>query len=139
FSPGAPGQWTESTPHVFNGAPDGVDPLQNPVFDTNGNLFGTTYSGGDIADCYNACGTIYELVPQQDGSWSESIVYNFASLSGGADGYQPLAGVIADGKGHFFGTTTKGGAVTGLSPAAGAASTNLRRKFRAVCLRPNQH
>lgn len=116
FSPSGPGRWIESAAHVFNGPPDGADPYQNPVSDSNGNLFGTTYSGGDVADCYDACGTIYELVPQEGGGWNESVVYNFGILSGGADGYQPVAGLTSDGKGHFFGTTTKGGAVTGMRP-----------------------
>lgn len=116
LSPGGRGQWNETTPYVFNGPPDGVDPFQNPVFDSSGNLFGTTYNGGDIDDCYDECGVIYELVPQEGGGWSESVVYNFASLSGGADGYAPVAGLVSDGKGHFFGTTTKGGAVIGKRP-----------------------
>jgi uncharacterized repeat protein (TIGR03803 family) len=116
LSPAGPDQWNESVLHVFNGPPDGVNPFQNPALDASGNLFGTTYNGGDIADCYDACGVIYELQPQRDGDWRESVVYNFASLSGGADGYAPVAGLILDGQGHFFGTTVKGGAVIGKRP-----------------------
>lgn len=116
FAPQGGGVWSETTPHAFDGAPDGVLPFQNPVFDANGNLYGTTYSGGDISGCYDACGTIYELVPQMDGTWTESVVYDFGTLSGGADGYQPVAGLIGDGKGHFYGTTTKGGDVSGVRP-----------------------
>ncbi|HEY3776502.1 MAG TPA: choice-of-anchor tandem repeat GloVer-containing protein [Rhizomicrobium sp.] len=116
FSPQAGGAWSESTPYLLNGSPDGNGPFQNPVMDTKGNLFGTTYNGGDIADCWDACGIIYELVPQKNGTWSESVVYDFATLSSGADGYAPVAGLIRDSKGNFYGTTTKGGAVSGLRP-----------------------
>lgn len=116
FSPQGGGVWNESIPYDFNVSPDGQNPYQNPVFDANGNLFGTTYSGGDIAQCYDACGTIYELVPQTGGTWSESVVYDFGSLSGGADGYQPVAGLIRDSNGNFYGTTGKGGAVLGKRP-----------------------
>jgi len=48
LSPGANGTWTEKILHRF--APDGVDGvtpfLGGLVFDANGNLYGTTQSGG---------------------------------------------------------------------------------------------
>ncbi|HEX3431155.1 MAG TPA: choice-of-anchor tandem repeat GloVer-containing protein [Rhizomicrobium sp.] len=113
FAPQGRGVWTESMPRIFSGSPDGALPFQNPVMDANGNLFGTTYSGGNVAQCYDACGTIYQLVPQKDGTWSESVVYDFGVLPSGADGYQPVAGLIRDSNGNFYGTTTKGGAVSG--------------------------
>lgn len=116
FEPQGGGVWSETTPWASSGAPDGVLPFQSPVMDANGNLFGTTYSGGDVADCFDDCGTIYELVPQTGGTWSESVVYDFASLANGADGYQPVAGLIRDWSGTFYGATTKGGAVSGKRP-----------------------
>lgn len=116
FAPQGGGVWNQSTPHIFGGAPDGVLPFQNPVTDAQGNLFGTTYSGGNIAQCYDACGTIYELVPQEGGGWSESVVYDFGVQANGTDGYQPVAGLIRDSSGNFYGTTTKGGAVSGKRP-----------------------
>jgi uncharacterized repeat protein (TIGR03803 family) len=116
FSPAGGGQWTENILHTFNGSPDGLLPFQNPEFDSGGNLFGTTYGGGNIGSCYDDCGTIYQLTPQGGGRWSESVVYNFASLGGGADGYQPVAGLVRDAVGNFYGATTKGGAVQGKRP-----------------------
>jgi uncharacterized repeat protein (TIGR03803 family) len=113
FSPHGGGAWNESTSYLFSGSPDGNGPFQNPVMDTKGNLFGTTYNGGNVADCWDECGIIYELVPQKSGTWSESVVYDFATLPGGADGYAPIAGLIRDSNGNFFGTTLKGGAVSG--------------------------
>jgi hypothetical protein len=115
FAPQGGGVWTQSTPWTFNGSPDGVLPFQNPAMDESGNLFGTTYDGGDIADCYDDCGVIYEITPQR-GGWSESVVYDFGALPSGADGYQPVAGLIRDASGNFYGATTKGGAVSGKRP-----------------------
>jgi uncharacterized repeat protein (TIGR03803 family) len=40
---------------------------------------------------------------------TESVLYNFNSVSGGADGYYPYAGVIADSAGNLYGTTYSGG------------------------------
>ena len=100
--------WTETTLYVFNGSPDGQNPFQNPIFDAEGNLWGTTYNGGQTASC-TGCGVIYELVAKGGGQWSEQVVYNFATQNGGADGYNPLAGLIRDSDGNFYGTTTRGG------------------------------
>ncbi|HEX4159890.1 MAG TPA: choice-of-anchor tandem repeat GloVer-containing protein [Rhizomicrobium sp.] len=116
FTPLGGGVWNEAAPHIFNGSPDGVLPFQNPVSDASGNLFGTTYNGGDIADCWDDCGVIYELVRQQNGTWTESVVYDFGTLPSGADGYAPVAGLIRDSNGNYFGTTVKGGAVSGKRP-----------------------
>jgi uncharacterized repeat protein (TIGR03803 family) len=102
------GTWTESILYAFNGSPDGQTPFQNPIFDASGNLWGTTYSGGQTATC-QGCGVIYKLVPKGGGQWSEKVVYNFATQNGGADGYNPLSGLIADANGNFYGTTTRGG------------------------------
>lgn len=114
FSPSG-GQWTETILYTFAGSPDGQLPFQNPVFDASGNLIGTTYAGGHTANC-SGCGVIYKLAPQGGGQWSESVVYDFAKQSGGTDGYQPVAGLTRNPKGNFYGTTTKGGAVTGKRP-----------------------
>lgn len=115
LSPAGGGQWNLSTPYTFASSADAELPFQNPVFDNNGNLFGTTYSGGQTPYC-QGCGVIYELVPQVGGGWSESVVYDFGSTENGADGYQPVAGLVADGKGNYYGTTTKGGSVSGVRP-----------------------
>lgn len=119
LSPAGGGVWNENILYVFQGSPDGSLPFQNPVFDLNGNLFGTTYSGGQTSQC-QGCGAIYELVPQTGGSWSETLVYDFATQSGGADGYQPVAGLMGDANGNFYGTATKGGNVGEGACACGA-------------------
>lgn len=42
--------------HAFEGAPDGWDPVSPPAIDKNGDLFGTTYYGGD-----RDAGAIYKI------------------------------------------------------------------------------
>ena len=88
---------TESVLYSFSGTPDGAIPGAAPVFDSSGNLFSTTPSGG--ASGY---GTVFMLTP----SGSESIVYSF---TGGSDGSSPYGGLISNGS-VFYGTTSTGGA-----------------------------
>jgi uncharacterized repeat protein (TIGR03803 family) len=66
----------------------------------NGILYGTAYQGGEFDS-----GLLYALAPVRSG-YSETILHNFG---GAYDGAGPYAGVVADGKGHYFGTTVGGG------------------------------
>ena len=52
------GGWTATTLHAFTGGDDGAYPMSSLVFDAAGNLYGTTYSGGDRYD-----GVVFELTP----------------------------------------------------------------------------
>ena len=52
------GSWTSSTLHDFIGGNDGANPQSTPVFDTMGNLYGTTRAGGAYGN-----GTIFQLAP----------------------------------------------------------------------------
>ena len=56
------GGWTESILYNFMGGGDGSGPRSGMVFDSAGNLYGTTELGG----AYN-CGTVYELTPVRIG------------------------------------------------------------------------
>ena len=59
LSPSGGGGWTEKTLHVFSYfGYDGDDPIGNPVLDTNGNLYGTTFSGGEFR-----VGVAWEVTP----------------------------------------------------------------------------
>ena len=66
---------------------------------------------------------------------SVDFLYNFGSQSG--DGYYPYAGVIADSKGNFYGTTYDGGAnssygaVYELSPGKGGYTETTLYSFNA--------
>jgi len=102
----------ETVLHTFGG-PDGSGPDSVLLFDSQGNLYGTTAIGGSSANCHyeGGCGTIFELSPQ-NGSWSETVLYNFCSLSGCTDGQEPLRGpLVRDATGNLYGTTYFGGNV----------------------------
>jgi uncharacterized repeat protein (TIGR03803 family) len=72
----------------------------------DGAFYGTSQFGGVHAGaCFLGCGTIFRLTP--DGR-SEATLYRF---KGGADGAQPVAGLIAVG-GALYGTTEYGGEQT---------------------------
>ena len=105
----ANGGWTETTLYSFcslTNCADGANPLSALVFDSEGNLYGTTYDGGGGA----SCGTVFELTPVA-GAWTESVLHAFA----GADGCYPYAGVILDSSGNVYGTTAGGGVYHGFS------------------------
>jgi uncharacterized repeat protein (TIGR03803 family) len=90
--------------HSFTGGTnDGSYPQGNLAMDNDGNLYGATYNGG--AD--NA-GTVFELSPNGNGGWNETVLHVFAG--GASDGAYPYAGVILDANGNLYGTTEEGGA-----------------------------
>jgi len=59
--------------------------------------------GGNPACGSYTCGTIFRLIPLAGGKWKYQAVYKFS----GTDGAFPY-GVVLDGRGHMFGTTTGG-------------------------------
>jgi len=99
------GHWTEQIVYAFGGqALDGAYPQASLVFDGQGNLYSTTYSGGGETGI--SAGTIFELSPDGSGGWKETILYNFPYF--GAGGF-PAAGVVLDRTGNLYGTTLGGG------------------------------
>lgn len=109
------GAWKESVLYRFTGGSDGAIPLAGLVFDQSGNLYGTTAEGGTFDGvCTNGqtdfgCGVIFELSPQANGKWTESVLYSFTGLD---DGSYPVANLIFDGSGNLYGTTELGGNCT---------------------------
>jgi uncharacterized repeat protein (TIGR03803 family) len=97
----------------FKQGTDGAHP-STLIFDGGGNLYGTTEGGGrNNFDCpFGTCGTVFKLKPNSDGSWTESVLYNFCSLTNCADGGAPVSGLIFDDAGNLYGTTLMGGAST---------------------------
>lgn len=94
-------QGTEVVLHNFgNLAPPSVGsgPYAGVILGPNGNLYGTTVSGGK-----SGAGVVYRV----DAAGKERVLYNF---TGGADGGNPYTGVVQDGAGDLYGTTSKGGA-----------------------------
>jgi uncharacterized repeat protein (TIGR03803 family) len=112
LSPGTNGTWTEKVLHSFVPGHTGYvsGPLSGVVFDTVGNLYGTTYGGGlgsDNCDPTEAsCGRVFELSPGANGKWNEKTLHQFRGLP---DGANPWAGVTLDKTGNVYGTTYWGG------------------------------
>jgi len=76
-------QWAETVIYSFQGGSDGEYPQAALVMDAHGNLYGTTAEGG-TGNCTNmglaGCGTVFELSPQGDGTWSKSVLYSFQGV-----------------------------------------------------------
>jgi uncharacterized repeat protein (TIGR03803 family) len=121
LSPAAGGSWTETTLHNFGAAEDGSFPEGGLVFDSAGNLYGTTSAGGAYG-----FGTAFQLTPAEGGNWTETIMHSFDQETG--DGTLPRADLILDSAGNVYGTTLEGGAsaigtVFELSPSIGGSWT----------------
>jgi hypothetical protein len=109
LSPVSGGAWNETVLYAFTGGQDGDEPGGGLVFDTAGNLYGVTRSGGSqnsFCSDFNGCGVVFELTPNQDGSWQEVVLHTFTA---GADGAFPFSGLTIDSSGNLFGTTANGG------------------------------
>lgn len=87
---------------------DGSAPNGGLVFDTAGNLYGTTQRGGANND-----GIAFELAPIEGGGWTEAVIYNFCADAGCSDGGVPEAGLVVDEAGNLYGTTSLGGTFSG--------------------------
>lgn len=100
------GKWTESVLYSFAGLRDGSNPASTLVFDAAGNLYGTTWYGGDVHGVIGGGdGTVFELSPTEKGRWIEKVLYQFH----GDDGANPRAGVVFDAAGNLYGGTVDGG------------------------------
>lgn len=109
FISSASAEWKEKVLYSFQGGADGATPVGGVVFDKQGNLYGATQHGGnDNCSPMAACGTVYQLAPQKDGSWTETVLYVFKGKAFN-DGEYPEGGLIADFAGNLYGTTGYGG------------------------------
>src|ERR1700722_14907688 len=93
----------QTTIYSFSG-PDGASPLGKLVFDQVGNIYGTTQLGGA-----NGEGSVFELSPNGDGTWTETTIYSFCQQANCSDGSNPTAALIFDGAGNLYGTANTGG------------------------------
>ena len=91
---------TEQVLYSFSGGNDGGNAASGLTFDRNGNLYGTTVTGGGAN-----CGTVFKLAPRTGSSWQESVAYDFTCYG---DGKNPHGGVILE-RGTLEGTTVAGG------------------------------
>ena len=97
--------WTQAMQYRFTGNADGAYPEGDLIFGQSGEIYGTTYGGGN-SGCNlvppNNCGVVYSLTT----SGTQSSIYVFP---GGANGSSPAAGVIQDQAGNLYGTAAQGG------------------------------
>src|ERR1035438_1162535 len=80
------------------------------------NFYGTTEFGGTFGD-----GTVFELSPNGNGGWNETVLYSFCSVGANCtDGSLPFFNVIFDSVGNLYGVAQSGaynyGVVWELSP-----------------------
>jgi uncharacterized repeat protein (TIGR03803 family) len=81
---------------------DGYKPYAGLVQGTDGNFYGTTIAGGANVGDYQ--GTIFKITA----SGTLTLLHSFGD-TGGTDGYNPIATLVQDTNGSFYGTTFYGG------------------------------
>jgi uncharacterized repeat protein (TIGR03803 family) len=133
--------WTEKVLYSFGGSGDGAAPVARVMFDSAGNLYGTTSYGGSAGN-----GTVFELQPGTP--WKETVLHSFQNTD---DGNTPYAGLVADASGNLYGAATAGGVSGGgtifeLSPSNGGFTftvlgsvpgSGVSGTFRDVLVQPN--
>jgi len=94
------GEWEEKVLYSFRDGTNGNSPISNLVFDSAGNLYGTTSEGG------LGSGIIFKLSPVSGDQWTETVVHRFRGPPDGAFAYN---GMVVDRFGNFYGATVHGG------------------------------
>ena len=90
----------ESVIYTFTAGSDGGYPFSDLIRDSKGNLYGTTFGGGDSAcsSYLNGCGTVFKI----DNTGHETVLHSF---EGGLDGEYPYAGLVMDSARNLYGAT----------------------------------
>jgi uncharacterized repeat protein (TIGR03803 family) len=91
--------WSERVLYDFQNTKTGFDPSGALIFNSVGDLYGTT--GGTFN---SAAGTVFELI-KGSGGWRHKKLWQFDET----DGAGPRYGVIFDKSGNLYGTTGGGG------------------------------
>jgi uncharacterized repeat protein (TIGR03803 family) len=131
------GEWTETVLHDFSGSLGDEHPHAPLIFDSSGNLYGTTAGRPGF-------GTVFELSPAIDGSWTETTLCDFSDQGGKENGWNPYGGLLFDAAGNLYGTTASGGghhdgAVFELTPSQDGTWTEtlLAHCYFTQCDDPN--
>jgi len=95
-----------------NACPGGAKPYAAPIQASNGNFYGTSFSGGannetncPKSDVSTGCGAVYQATP----AGKVTTLYNFCSDPNCTDGNNPYAGLVQGNNGNLYGTTMWGG------------------------------
>jgi uncharacterized repeat protein (TIGR03803 family) len=100
-----------TTLHYFAG-PDGLSPSGALIQGSDGNLYGTTSSGGPAnSSCRLGCGTIFQITPE--GKFTTLHTFD------GLDGQYPYVALVQATDGNFYGTTYAGGSSTACTEGCG--------------------
>ena len=121
----------ESVLYSFAGGTDGANPSASVIEGAAGNLYGTTEYGGS----FNA-GTVFKI----DTTNTETVLHTF---TGGKDGGNPYAGLLAGSDGSLYGTARNGGdlscgppvgcgVVFGIKPRVANEALSLTISFHQV-------
>ncbi|MGA8795825.1 MAG: choice-of-anchor tandem repeat GloVer-containing protein [Candidatus Cybelea sp.] len=106
LTPAAKGRWKEKVLHSFFSSDSlGFFPRAGLIVDANGNLYGSTSSGGTYCSGSVGCGVVFELSPK-NGEWTEKVLYAFRGVT---DGSGPEGTLTFDAAGNLYGTTVGGG------------------------------
>jgi uncharacterized repeat protein (TIGR03803 family) len=97
LSPSVSG-WSETVLYNFQGLSDGEFPVGGVIVDHTGNLYGSTFLGGD-----NGGGTVYQLSPS-GGGWTLTTLYSFSTY------YGPYNKLTLDAHGNLYGAANGAGA-----------------------------
>jgi uncharacterized repeat protein (TIGR03803 family) len=123
--------WQLSTVFAF-GFGTGEDVTAPVSFDAAGNIYGTTFIGGNTHLCGGlGCGTVYQLT-KSGSTWTENILHEFTDAS---DGEYPNSGVIVDQAGNLYGTAPQSdigesaGLVFALTPSSSGWNFNMVHQF----------
>ncbi len=84
---------TETVVYSFGQFPRGANPYSPVALDAGGNIYGTTYAGGE-----ENAGVLFKV----SATGQETVLHSF---TGGPDGGNPYAGVIHASNGNLYCTT----------------------------------
>ena len=103
---------------------NGTESEGNLIFDSAGNLYGTT---GDQYD--PSLITVFELSPNSDGTWTENVLW---TSTGGNEPLNIRAGVVFDISGNLYGTSQYGGA-SNCGTISSSLTTQTDRGQKTTC------
>jgi uncharacterized repeat protein (TIGR03803 family) len=100
-----------TTLHSFDCSTEGCNPFAGLIQATDGNFYGTAFSGGSVGG-----GTVFRITPA-------GAVTTLHSFTCGADRCRPVASLVQGADGNLYGTTTSSGGTVFTITTAGALTT----------------